>query len=362
MNKKINVVVIGAGRIAGHHCRNIFNSDHFKLKAICDLDLAKANVYADEFKIPAYDNYRKMLNEIKDVDLVTIATPSGMHYEHAEEIITKFKKNVVVEKPTFLKISHLKNIYKLARENKVEVFPVFQNRYNLAVERVKNSLRSEELGKMRMASVRVRWCRPQKYYDLSPWRGTFAMDGGAISNQGIHHIDLLRYLGGEVEEVYTSMRTMGADIEVEDSCVSTLKFTNGAIGTLEITTAARPKDFEASLSVLGANGAAQIGGIAVNELQIFTPDDSAITHFSEDFSDCVYGNGHNKLYQDIALHLNGEKKFPIDETDCAKSIALLHAFYVSHEKNNPVKPADFLESERLGEPNEELANLYRIKE
>lgn len=361
MNKKINVVVIGAGRIAGHHCRNIINNSQFSLNAICDLDLAKGKVYGDEFKIPVYENYRKMLEIHPDTDLVVIATPSGMHYEHAKEIITQYKKSVVVEKPTFLKLTHLKEIFQLAKINQVHIFPVFQNRYNLAVERVQKALSNDELGSLRLASVRVRWCRPQKYYDLSPWRGTFSMDGGAISNQGIHHIDLLRHLGGEVEEVYACMQTLGADIEVEDTCVSTLKFKNGAIGTLEITTSARPKDFEASLSIIGAKGAAQVGGIAVNELQVFTPDTNAIEVSSEDFSDCVYGNGHNRLYQDIGLHMNNIKSFPIDENDCIQTIALLHAFYVSHEQKKAICPQDLLESSRLGEPNEELANLYRIK-
>ncbi len=361
MTKKINVAVVGAGRIAGHHCRNIASNSRLNLVGICDLDLAKAQQYGTELNVPAFSNYREMMQKHPEIDLVTIATPSGMHFEHAEEFITKYKKSVVVEKPTFLKLSHLKKIYSLAKENGVEVFPVFQNRYNTAVAKVKEALNSGELGNLQIITVRVRWCRPQKYYDLSPWRGTFAMDGGAISNQGIHHIDLLRFLGGEVAEVSTLMNTFGSKIEVEDTCVSTIKFKSGAIGTLEVTTAARPDDFEASISVVGSKGLAQIGGIAVNELQIFTTNPTATKDFSEDFSSCVYGNGHNKLYQDIAKHFNGEGAFPINFEDCKGSLSLLHSFYVSSEKAQVVRPEEEQESKRLGEPNEELANLYRIK-
>lgn len=362
--KKLNIAVIGCGRIAGHHCRNIARNEGLNLSAVCDLDLAKAEVYGKEFSVPFYENYRLMMDKHPDIDVVAIITPSGMHYEHAKEIVLNYKKHVIVEKPTFLRLTHLKEIYSCAQTAGVQVFPVFQNRYNKAVQRVKKALTNGELGDTRIFSVRVRWCRPQKYYDLSAWRGTFAMDGGAITNQGVHHIDLLRYLGGEVEEVSTQMRTFGAEIEVEDTCVSTLKFKNGAVGTLEITTAARPDDFEASISVVGSKGLAQIGGIAVNELQVFTLEgnnnsESEKCEHSEDFSKCVYGNGHEMLYQDIVNHFNGTKVYPVSQSDTFKTLSLLHSFYVSSEKGVSVKPDESLESARLGEENDQLAKLYR---
>lgn len=359
---KINVAVIGAGRIAGHHCRNIVSHPDLNLVGVCDLDISKAKVYADELSVPCYKNYRKMLADHPEINLVTIATPSGMHYEHAEEFLKKYEKSVVVEKPTFMRISQINSIYQLAKDKKRDIFPVFQNRYNKAVSRVRQAIQNDELGKLQIITVRVRWCRPQRYYDLSPWRGTFSMDGGAISNQGIHHIDLLRHLGGEVDEVKSLMRTFGADIEVEDTCLSTIKFKNGAVGTLEVTTAARPDDFEASISIVGSKGLAQIGGIAVNELQIFTPNPDETKKYSEDFSSCVYGNGHAELYRDIVKHLKKEREFPVGYDDCKKTISLLHSFYVSSELDKPISPSEERESIRLGEPNEQLANLYRITE
>lgn len=362
--KELNVAVIGCGRIAGHHCRNIVANDGLKLIAVCDLELSRAEAYGKEFSVAAYDNYRMMMEKHPDVDIVAIITPSGMHYEHAKEIILNYKKHIVVEKPTFLKLSHLKEIYSHAEAVGVQVFPVFQNRYNKAVQRVKSALTNGELGDTRIFSVRVRWCRPQKYYDLSPWRGTYAMDGGAITNQGIHHIDLLRYLGGEVEEVSAQMKTYGADIEVEDTCVANVKFKSGAVGTLEITTAARPDDFEASISVVGSKGLAQVGGIAVNELQVFTLEsrasmDEEKKNNSEDFSSCVYGNGHNMLYADIVKHLNGTQVYPVSKEDAYKSISLLHSFYVANETSTYVKPSEGRESIKLGMENAVLAKLYR---
>lgn len=360
--KKINIAVIGCGRIAGHHCKNIKLNPDLNLVAVCDLNEERMQAYAKEYSVKGYKSYRELLKNHPEIDLVSIITPSGMHYEHAMEIIKKYKKNIVVEKPTFLKLSHMDEVYQAAQKEGVEVFAVFQNRYNKAVQRVKKAIMSEELGKPQIFSVRVRWCRPQRYYDLSAWRGTFAMDGGAITNQGVHHIDLLRYLGGDVTEVKTLMNTYGADIEVEDTCVSTLKFANGAIGTLEITTAARPDDFEASISLVGSKGLAQIGGIAVNELQIFTPDPKEQTLHSEDFSKCVYGNGHESFYKEIADHMLGRKKYAIDYAEAKKSLALLHSFYVSNETNSSVNPQENKESKNLGRPDEKLANLYRLQD
>lgn len=362
--KVLSIAVIGCGRIAGHHCRNIASIEGLKLVAVCDLDISKADAYGKEFSVPSFENYRVMMEKHPEIDIVAIITPSGMHYEHAKEIILNYKKHVIVEKPTFLKLTHLKEIYAYAELASVQVFPVFQNRYNKAVQRVRLALTSGELGDSRTFAVRVRWCRPQKYYDLSPWRGTFAMDGGAITNQGIHHVDLLRYLGGEVEEVSAQMKTYGADIEVEDTCVATLKFKSGAVGTLEITTSARPDDFEASISVVGSKGLAQIGGIAVNELQVFTLDTHENTDIdrrenSEDFSKCVYGNGHNLLYADIVRHFNGTQDYPVTKEDAYKTICLLHSFYVSNENSTYAKPDEGKESLNLGRPDKSLATLYQ---
>ncbi len=357
--KTKKVAVIGCGRIAGHHCRSIESLPEVEIIAVCDLDINKASMYGKEFGVPSFNNYHTMMKSISDIDLVVIATPSGMHYEHAKEVLTLYNKDLVVEKPTFLKFSRLDEIYKLAKKMGRQVFPVFQNRYNKAVQRVKNAINDGELGAVRIVSVRVRWCRPQRYYDLSEWRGTFSMDGGALTNQGIHHVDLLRYLGGEIEAVNATMGTLGAEIEVEDTVVATLRFSKESLGNLEVTTAARPKDFEASLSIVGDKGMAQIGGIAVNELQVFTPNPLDCENFSEDFSSCVYGNGHKVVYENIAKFYSLGIPYPISHEDCRSSIKLLHSFYASNARRNWVYLNEEVEFDRLGEASPELALLYK---
>lgn len=358
-HNSVNVAIIGCGRISGHHCRSIARTPGARLVAVCDLELPKAQVYESEFDAAAYTDYREMLRSHEEINTVAIVTPSGMHYEHALEIINRFRKNVIIEKPTFMKPSQLVDVYLAAERSGVAVYPVFQNRHNKAVQRVKRGISSGELGRIRLVAVRVRWCRPQRYYQLAPWRGTFAMDGGCLTNQGIHHVDLMRYFGGEVSRVCATMATLGADIEVEDAMVGSAVFESGALGSLEVTTAARPIDYEASLSLVCENGLAQIGGIAVNELQIYTPEPEACSINSEDFAGNVYGHGHEKLYQDIVTASTMGGSFAVPQADALGSIQLLNAFYMSDERRGWVDVPNAGDSSRLGRPDEALAQLYR---
>jgi UDP-N-acetyl-2-amino-2-deoxyglucuronate dehydrogenase len=358
----IKVALIGCGRIAGHHARSIAVVEGIELAAVCDLIEDKAHAYGEEFDVPWFSNYHEMLSAVNNIDVAAVITPSGMHGEHSYELLEKYGLHLIVEKPTFLRPSLLVEAYNLAAAKNLKIFPVFQNRRNHAVIRVKNALENGELGDIRIISVRTRWCRPQRYYDLAPWRGTFSHDGGALTNQGIHHIDLLRYLGGEVKKVNATMRTLGAEIEVEDTVVATFAYGNDAVGNLEITTSARPDDFEASLSIVGSKGLAQIGGIAVNELQIFTPDPSACESSSEDFSNNVYGNGHQKMYEDIAASFLNNSTFPVSREDALNTVKLLHAFYCSDEQDKWVDVDTDQESSRLGRQNEEVSQIYRTPE
>lgn len=358
-NATVKVGIIGCGRISGHHCRSIIETAGTELVAVCDLVIEKAQVYRDQFGAKVYDNYHRMLIENPEIDTVAIVTPSGMHYEHALDIISRYRKNIIVEKPTFMSPSQVQAVYAKAAEAGVQVFAVFQNRHNLAVKRVMQGLAAGELGKLRSVAVRVRWCRPQRYYDLAPWRGTFAMDGGCLTNQGIHHVDLLRCLGGEVSRVCSIHRTLGAMIEVEDTAAAAIEFSGGAIGTLEITTAARPIDYEASLSLVCENGLAQIGGIAVNELQVYTPDPAACAANSEDFSGNVYGHGHVKIYEEIVDHFAKVRMFPVSFDDTLATIRLLNSFYLSDEKQCWVDVSTAGDSTRLGRKDDALADLYR---
>ena len=354
----VNIGLIGAGRIAGHHIRAIKRFKLFRIVAICDLHTHKIENHKIANKVNCYDHYEEMLKNEKKIDLVVIMTPSGMHYEHAKKIIIKYKKNIIIEKPICLKTSQVEELYKLAKKNRVQIFPVFQNRYNKAIQFLKKKQTMNALGKLRIISVQVRWCRPQRYYDLADWRGTFSHDGGALTNQGIHHLDAMRYLCGELKTVNAKMSTLGANIEVEDSVVANFELRNGALGALEITTSARPKDYNATISLVGSKGLAQIGGLALNELQIYSPNQKLCKKNSEKIP-TAYGFGHFSFYKDIKNYFSNSTKFPVSHNDCLKTINLLNSFYISDEIKKSVNPIKIRDSKRLGVKNEKISKNYR---
>ena len=358
MTKIINIAMIGCGRVAGHHTRSIRKVSNVQLVAVCDLDEEKAKELASSENVPAYINYHDMFARHPEIDVVGICTPSGMHFEHALEMIQEYQKHVVIEKPTVMRVSQGIQLSNEAAKHKVKIFPVFQYRFNKSVQFVRNATLSREMGDLVLGTIRLRWCRPQRYYDRAPWRGTYALDGGALTNQGVHLLDLLRYLAGEVKWVYADIATLGANIEVEDTGVVILEFENGGKGVIEITTAARPDDFESSISVLGSKGLAMVGGWATNELLAYSPKPDEEEINSEIFPD-VYGFGHQEIYSGVYNALANMGNPSVEFEDAMKSIELLHAIYCSAENQERIYIKDGKESKFLGKASEDLANLYR---
>lgn len=359
MTKKIGYAFIGCGRVAGRHAEAIRHSKSAKLVAVCDLIESRAHDLASQDSVPFYTNYHEMILRHPEIDVISIITPSGMHAEHAIDVMTRYRKHVVVEKPMAMTPAQAVQMKLAANQSGVRLFPIFQNRFNKAVQRVKMALGpSGELGQLRVGTIRLRWCRPQRYYDQGQWRATWAMDGGALTNQGIHYIDLLRYLCGEVRKVNAITATLGAKIKVEDTAVATLEFESGALGVVEIMTSARPNDFEASISCIGSEGLAVISGIATNELQTFSPDPLCTKDWSEAFP-TVYGFGHDVVLEGVAQSILTGRPSPVEFEDGLQTLRLLHAIYKSDEERNWLSLSGDVQSRRLGTPDETLAAQYR---
>lgn len=355
----INFAIVGCGRVAERHISAINKLKNAKLVAVCDIDTKRSADKASFGKVPGYANYHELLRAHPEVSVVILLTPSGSHFEHAKDILCHYKKHLMIEKPFVMLVEEAIELKELADKYGTRIFPVYQNRYNKAVRCVKDALKpGGKLGKIRVGTVRVRWCRPQRYYDLSPWRGTWAMDGGALTNQGIHYIDLLRYLCGEVKRVHAKLATLGANIEVEDTGVAILEFESGALGVIEIMTSARPDDFEASISCVCSEGLAVISGIATNKLQTFSVDKSQEEVSSEEFVD-AYGFGHDLLIQNVADSLLEKKNSDIEFYDGLQTIRLIHALYKSDEIGGWVDVKEAGNSVRLGKKDEFLSRLYR---
>jgi len=211
---------------------------------------------------------------------------------------------------------------------------VKQNRYNLPVQRLRKALEAGRFGKLVMGTVRVRWCRRQDYYDQDAWRGTWALDGGVLANQASHHVDLLMWMLGDVQSVFAKTATRLVNVETEDTAAVLVQFTSGALGIIEATTATRPVDLEGSLSLLGEQGTAVIGGFAVNELVTWKfekpqPEDAAVLDESRTLPENVYGFGHQAFIENVVQTIRGEGAALVDGLEGRKSIEVINAIYES---------------------------------
>jgi len=352
----VRFALVGCGRIAKNHVAPLTELDRARLVAVCDLLPERARPYAEKSGAKLYTNYHHMLRS-EDIDVVGILTPSGMHSHHAMDIMTRYRKHVAIEKPMALALADLDKMKNVARQQGVKIFPIYQNRYNKAVRKIRSDVVSGALGKLIIGTVRLRWCRPQRYYDRDPWRGTWAMDGGALTNQGIHYIDLLQYLMGDVRSVYARTATHLVNVEVEDTAVAVLAFENGASGVIEVTTAARPADFEASISILGENGTAILTGIASNKLSTYSLNPAEADDHSEDFPD-AYGFGHWPFYREIVQEMLNNSPHSISFEEGGRPIRLLNALYRSAEDHREVFLHGEPTSRRLGRPDKRLFSLY----
>ncbi len=339
MKNKIKFALLGFGRIALKHF-SILSSNKIKnveLVAICEKNKKKLNKVKIPKKIKIYSDLKKMIKN-EQIDVISILSESGNHFKNIKEI-SKFKKNMVVEKPICMNSNQLSKVIEISKKKKIKIFAVMQNRYNLPIKYLKKNLDKNNFGRIVLATVRVRWSRTQKYYNLDKWRGTWKYDGGALNNQGIHHIDLLTWLVGEVKSVYAKTATQLVKIEAEDTGVAVLKFKNGALGAIEITTATRPKDTEGSISILGEKGMVEVGGFAANKILHWNfkgKKNNLIKSKYFENPKNVYGFGHLEFYKKVVSNIRFNSK-AIMAQDATNSLKVLDALYKSAKLNKEIR-------------------------
>lgn len=337
----INFALVGCGRISKRHSELLAENQiaGAQLVAVCDKIIDKAQVIADKYNIPAYSCFHEMM-KAEEIHVVVVLTESGLHAKHTIEL-APYGAHVVVEKPMALTLDDADAMIEACDKHGVKLFVVKQNRFNVPVVQLRKALDKGRFGKLIMGTVRVRWCRTQAYYDQDPWRGKWAYDGGVLTNQASHHVDLLEWMMGDVESVFAKSKHALANIEAEDTAVVILKFRNGALGVIEATTAIRPKDLEGSISILGENGSVEIGGFAVNEMKTWNFSDSDVedSQVIEKYSvnpPNVYGFGHQAYYEHVVDCLVNDTAQLVDGLKGRKSLELINAIYESIETGNEV--------------------------
>ena len=331
--KKLNFAILGCGRVSEYHARIIEKNKFTKLFAVCDKKILKAKKLGNKFKVNFFQDYKDLIKKKKEIDVVSILTESGNHYKDVIKLAPHFK-NLIIEKPAALKAKHVVKMKNISKKFKTNLFFVQQNRFNKPIQKVFKILKKKKLGKIALCSVKLRWCRDQKYYDSDKWRGTRKLDGGVLSNQAIHHLDIMLWLMGKVKRISSFYKTRLAKIESEDTIVINFEFKSGALGIFEATTCLRPTDKEASICIMGEKGHLEVGGKSLNKFISFDVKGikEDLNSNSEKIKD-LYGNGHKVLYQEIIENILKKKKLLISYDSIHYLIRILEKIYFSANNN-----------------------------
>ena len=338
--------LIGCGRIAVNHVKAVLDNS-LEFAAACDVKPSQIEKLLEKYgleqepSIRRYTDYRKMIEESR-LDLVAIATESGLHAEIALYCIDH-GIHCLIEKPIAMNMRDADEIVRRAEAKGVKVSACHQNRFNMAVQEMRKAVEAGRFGKLSHGSIHVRWNRNKGYYEQAPWRGTWAQDGGALMNQCIHGIDLLRWtFGGEIEEVYGQTRQQFHDyLEAEDVGMAVVKFKNGAIATIEGTTNVYPKNLEETLYIFGEKGTVKIGGTSTNNIDVWDFEDESKEDTKnkglQEATSNVYGNGHTSLFADVMDAIQNDRKPYVDAYAGRDALELVLAIYKSQKDGKPVR-------------------------
>ena len=352
--------LIGCGRIAINHMKAALNNK-LEIVAVCDVlsekmeAILEKSEIADNKKVKRYTDYKEMIS-VEKPELVSIATESGIHAEIALYCIEN-DVNLIIEKPMAMSMEDANKIIELSEARNVKVSACHQNRFNVAIQELRKAIDAGRFGKLSHGSIHVRWNRDHGYYDQASWRGTWEQDGGALMNQCIYGIDLLRWMmGDEIEEIYGATRQQFHDyLEAEDVGMAVIKFKNGSIGTIEGTTNVYPKNLEETLYVFGEKGTVKIGGTSTNNIDVWdfadeTEEDTKKKDLKEATSN-VYGNGHTSLFADVIDAIENDRNPFVDAIAGRNALEVVLSIYKSQKEGNKVElPLDkFASTDMKGE-------------
>lgn len=341
----MNYALIGCGRISPNHIAAA-KANKLNIVAICDIvtdnmvDKKVKFELSDSVKM--YTDYKEMLQREK-IELVAIATESGKHAQIALDCINA-GCNVIIEKPIALSLADADRIIQKSEEKGVKVCACHQNRFNKSIQKIRDAVDKKRFGKMFYGTAHIRWCRDHEYYDRANWRGTWEQDGGALMNQCIHNIDLLRWMmGDEIDEVAGMTDRLHHDyIEAEDLGIALIKFKNGAYGIVEGTTNVYPKNLEETLYLFGEKGTVKAGGQSVNIIEEWNfsdmlDDPDEVKAQYHEAPPNVYGFGHTPLYADVIEAVQTDRAPYVDAKAGKRALELVLAIYQSAATGSIVK-------------------------
>lgn len=329
--------LIGCGRISPNHIVAA-QRNNLEIVALCDIEMTNIQDKIKKFDLlsdtKVYANYKEMLSEEKP-ELVAIATESGKHAQIALDCMD-YGCNLIIEKPIALSMEDAEKIIEKANRLNLKVCACHQNRFNKSILKIRDAVEKNRFGKMFYGTAHIRWCRDHEYYDRASWRGTWEQDGGALMNQCIHNIDLLRWMmGDEIEEVVGMTDRLHHNyIEAEDLGIALIKFKNGSYGIVEGTTNVYPKNLEETLYLFGEKGTVKAGGESVNVIEEWRfsdmlDDPEEVKQRFHENPPNVYGYGHTPLYADVIDAIRNDRKPYVDAEAGKRALELVLAIYRS---------------------------------
>ena len=338
--KKKSFAIVGCGRIAQRHAEHI--SKFGILKAVCDIEINRAIELGSRFDAAIYYNISNLLENEKDVDVISICTPNGMHAEHA---ITSLKAgfHVLCEKPMAINVHDCGRMINEAEKANKRLFIVKQNRFNPPIAEVKRLIDEDILGKIFSIQLNCFWNRNENYFTESDWKGTKDLDGGTLFTQFSHFIDLLFWMIGDIEEVhaFTNNFQHSGIVDFEDAGAVIIKFYNGVIGTINFTINAFQKNMEGSLTIFAENGTIKIGGQYLNELEYQKINNYTISNLPLGNSANNYGDyqgsmsNHDHVYKNVVDVLSGKGIIATNGYEGMKTVEIINKIYASAKHNMP---------------------------
>jgi predicted dehydrogenase len=327
----MNFAIIGCGRIAPRHAQAIESIPGAKLVAACDIVPHRVANFVEKHGGAAYADHFEMLKR-DDIDIVNVCVPSGLHAQIGQDA-ARAGKNVLVEKPIALSVEDAEALIHTCDSQGVVLGVVLQNRFNPPMRDLRQAVDYGKIGKLLLASVTVRWFRPQSYYE-DGWHGTWSMDGGALMNQSIHHIDALQWLMGEPYSVFAYTATLAHRMEAEDAGVAILRFKNGGLGRVEGSTITYPENLEGSIALFGEKGSVKVGGTALNRKVFWKVEgeleqEREILMHEEIDPPTVYGYGHREQILEMINAVKEKRPPSTSGLEALKSLRLVLAMYES---------------------------------
>lgn len=333
--------VVGCAGIGETHAAAVRAADDARLVACADVDEGAATAFADQHDVPAaYTDATEMVTD-GDVDAVSVCTPSGTHADVVVEL-AEVGADVLCEKPLDVYADRMDEMIEACDAAGVTLGGVFQKRFAPASRLAKEAIEAGDLSDLVLGDTMVKWFRSQEYYDSGDWRGTRDMDGGCLMNQAIHNIDRLQWLMGGVEEVQAATETLARDLECEDTAALTLRFENGAVGTIEATTAVKGGADRTEIN--GTNGTIVFEGNDVTKFVVGDgeedPYHAPTTDREVNLDDFEWPDGHVAAVEDFVDAVREGREPAVPGREARKAVDVILAAYESSETGRAVRPGD----------------------